>query len=91
MSADTGFPIPQTLLDLFNQVGRRETSIYSREEQPNSVDVIYETSQYLGIPIKRVQRIVLNYNPPIPAEVYNVAYTEDGNVERIEKITPVLP
>lgn len=86
-----GFPIPEMLLDFFNRVSRRNTSVYVREEQPAAISVVWETTQYLGVPFQRVSRLTLTYPEPIPAEVYNVEYDEQtGEVLSINKATPSI-
>lgn len=89
-TSDKRFNIPNFLLDFWNKVMRRELSVYSRREQPYNLHVDWGDFTYRGVGVKRPVRMVLTYDSYLPSEIYNVTYTDDGDVEEIRKITQTL-
>lgn len=73
-----GFPIPDSLQDLFNKILRKEDSLSVREESPSSVDYTYREVVYRGVPVKVIDRITVVYPSSKPTEIFSAVRDTDG-------------
>lgn len=82
-----GFPIPETIRDLFNKIFRKEQSLYTRSESPAITIPEFTEYSYRGVPIKLITRLTVKYDDPVmPVEVHTVHRKEDGTIIKITKV-----